>query len=212
MALISCKECAHQVSSEANKCPSCGVSLSKKGGCSKGCLWVFVGFFALMILASLFGTDSKPNDPSKMTSSERKEKIEELNTELASVAENNYSEKSSIFTKLSELDTPNMQYKSKVEYYKKLDDKEKKKEADYVAKFGEKPFKTVVKMYLRDRAKNPDSIKYDSWSEFFQSPDGWVVQVDWRAENSFGGYVRSVNWFVIRNGFVIAMKPGNAYK
>lgn len=52
MALISCKECNNQVSSNAYNCPSCGASLRKpqRGVFGQVAKWAFIGFNLLMML------------------------------------------------------------------------------------------------------------------------------------------------------------------
>ena len=60
MALISCKECNKEVSSEAKGCPHCGVTLipesvlNSRKATQKGCLFVFIGFFGLIFFSALF--------------------------------------------------------------------------------------------------------------------------------------------------------------
>lgn len=61
-----------------------------------------------------------------------------------------------------------------------------------------------VKNYIKSVAKDPGSVKYEAWGPVEYSEErGWVVQCDWRAKNSFGGYVRTVNTFYIRFGRVV---------
>ncbi len=91
--------------------------------------------------------------------------------------------------------------------------------AERVARFGEPPYSSAwdrsvscVERYLRMAAKDPDSLVFENWSEVFYSEDGWVVRCDYRAKNSFGGYERAANWFVIRQGRVVEVKDANAYE
>jgi ssDNA-binding Zn-finger/Zn-ribbon topoisomerase 1 len=60
MALINCKECGAEVSSEAYKCPKCGLQLrkAKRGFFGKIIKWLFIGFNLLMLfwLISYMGT------------------------------------------------------------------------------------------------------------------------------------------------------------
>ncbi len=46
MALTKCKECGKDVSDQADKCPSCGVAIKKKGGCGR----IAVIIFGLIVL------------------------------------------------------------------------------------------------------------------------------------------------------------------
>lgn len=68
MALIKCKECGKEISSEAVACPSCGKPRSagetKKGSAKVGCLGV-IGFITVAaIILSVIGNHSdKSSDP-----------------------------------------------------------------------------------------------------------------------------------------------------
>ncbi len=87
------------------------------------------------------------------------------------------------------------------------------------AKFGQAPEQSsrdnsvsVVKRYLREVAKDPSSLKFESWSEvYFNKEDGWIVYCVFRGKNSFGAYTREANWFVIRYGRVVDVKAPNVY-
>ncbi len=61
MALIHCKECNAQISSEAKACPHCGAKVKKPSGCLK---WGGI-FFIIIIVASMFGKapDSTTTEP-----------------------------------------------------------------------------------------------------------------------------------------------------
>ncbi len=85
--------------------------------------------------------------------------------------------------------------------------------AERVAKFGEPPEKSFwdgsvecVKKYLESSVNDPDSLKYDFWSEVYFSDDGWLVKCEFRAKNLFGAYVRDSKWFVIQHGNVVDVK------
>ncbi len=94
-----------------------------------------------------------------------------------------------------------------------------KERAKRIAKFGEPPQNSAwdgsvrcVKDYLKAVAKDPDSLRYENWSKPYYSEDGWLVKCDYRAKNSFGGYVREVKWFIIRHGIVVDVKDFDTYK
>jgi hypothetical protein len=58
MALIPCKECSQQISSDAKTCPHCGKEV--KAGVGRGCLFAVLGFTVLVILIMVFAaTDSQ---------------------------------------------------------------------------------------------------------------------------------------------------------
>jgi hypothetical protein len=59
MALIKCKECGKEVSSEAKKCPHCGKKL-KTSSLGKGILYVFLILIGLIVLGAIIsGTDKE---------------------------------------------------------------------------------------------------------------------------------------------------------
>ena len=55
MALINCKECNKEISSEAEKCPHCGIELNKGLGC--GTL-IVIGFFGAVLASALLSGQS----------------------------------------------------------------------------------------------------------------------------------------------------------
>jgi hypothetical protein len=88
----------------------------------------------------------------------------------------------------------------------------------HVAKFGEPPQKgpwgsiRCVKEYLNATARDPESLKFEKWSDIFYSEDGWLVLCEFRAKNGFGGYNREAKWFVIQYGRVVDVKNFDVYK
>lgn len=50
MALIACKECGHQVSTDAEHCPQCGARLKPKSQAWKWALGVPAGLVALFLM------------------------------------------------------------------------------------------------------------------------------------------------------------------
>lgn len=56
MALTECRECGHEVSDEADACPSCGVSDPAREGSEggrrslRGCMWAFLGLLGLVLV------------------------------------------------------------------------------------------------------------------------------------------------------------------
>ncbi|WP_169975835.1 zinc ribbon domain-containing protein [Campylobacter sp. RM16191] len=60
MALVNCKECGAEISSEAKTCPSCGIVLKKptRGFFGQIFKWLFIVFNILMVLLtwSVFNT------------------------------------------------------------------------------------------------------------------------------------------------------------
>lgn len=67
MALIKCKECGKEVSSEAETCPHCGARIASK---PMGCGSVIGILFVVGIGALIFGGNSSNNSGSNSTSSQ----------------------------------------------------------------------------------------------------------------------------------------------
>ena len=68
MALIKCKECKKEISSDAKQCPSCGYK-------KKETSWLFIAFVIFLILGaigSLFGDKDKGETGTKKLISEKR--------------------------------------------------------------------------------------------------------------------------------------------
>lgn len=84
-----------------------------------------------------------------------------------------------------------------------------------IDKHGECPasstFKATVEQILKNGAKDPESVRIYKMSEiFYNEKDGWICEFDWGARNSFGGMVRSSDWFVAHKGVI--RKANGTYK
>ena len=119
------------------------------------------------------------------------------------------------YKKLLALDPDNALYKQKAEYYGK---QVRKREA-FLASIGPKPTASAwdghyyeVERYLKRHLKAPDSLKWNGCTEVYTNDLGWLVGCEYRAKNSFGGYVIEQAWFTIRNGSVVKVEPPTAYK
>jgi hypothetical protein len=55
MALIKCKECGNEVSSKAEKCPHCGVTVKEK---TSGCAWLFLILIIFMLYSAAVNAPS----------------------------------------------------------------------------------------------------------------------------------------------------------
>ena len=98
MALIECKECGGKVSSEAEKCPHCGITLINKTPKKKsnnGCFWtVVVGlcFILFLYILGSGGSDDSSSDyevshPNKFLAYNYAEDAVEKNLKSPSTAE-----------------------------------------------------------------------------------------------------------------------------
>lgn len=110
--------------------------------------------------------------------------------ESASAAElqkefNEYKQKQ---TKLKSAETEKRQVKETCERWKKS--------ADTIEQAwdGAVP---VVRDYILAHLKNPDSIRWEQWGKLNKTCDGYLIFVRFRAENSFGGNVMSMQVFEI---------------
>lgn len=62
MALINCKECGAQVSTQAKNCPSCGAKVKKK---TSIITWIILGFIVLMVIGAIAGGGSSTSNGTK---------------------------------------------------------------------------------------------------------------------------------------------------
>src|SRR5437867_1719805 len=63
MALITCKECGRQISSQASSCPSCGAPAARRGGASRPML--IIGIIALVVLLIIAASKQNSSSPGK---------------------------------------------------------------------------------------------------------------------------------------------------
>lgn len=64
MALINCKECGNQVSTQAKNCPTCGAKMPKQ---TSVITWIIVGIIGVVVMANIFG-ESNNSDGSSASS------------------------------------------------------------------------------------------------------------------------------------------------
>lgn len=57
MALIKCKECGNQISSDATACPNCGKPVKKTSAAASGCLVVIIVIVVLAVIGQCSGSD-----------------------------------------------------------------------------------------------------------------------------------------------------------
>jgi len=132
------------------------------------------------------------------------------------------------YQELLELEPDNEFYKKKVAHYeeairleperraraeaeRKRKERERREAERRVAKWGPMPENSPwdgsvreVKQYLKAVALDPESLKYEHWwPPIYSDSRGWLVKCDWRGKNAFGGYVRSIDVFVIQHGRVV---------
>jgi len=59
---------------------------------------------------------------------------------------------------------------------------------------------------------DPESLEMDACTEVYYVTDGWLVGCDYRGRNAFNAMIRQSNCFIIRQGRVVSMKDGSAYR
>ena len=64
MALIKCKECGSEVSSKADACPKCGVTLKHK----TGCLTLILALILIPVALAILGSALSPHSTSTLAS------------------------------------------------------------------------------------------------------------------------------------------------
>ncbi|MHA7835568.1 MAG: hypothetical protein ACX94A_13935 [Algiphilus sp.] len=126
------------------------------------------------------------------------------------------------YAELAKMFPKNVTYAEKLAHYrqKKAQGDRERREAreQRIAKFGELPSRSAwsgsylpVDRYLDQALKDPDSLEMDGCTKVYHVNDGWLVGCDYRAKNSFGGYVRESKWFTIRHHAVVSVDPASAY-
>ncbi|XXJ19983.1 hypothetical protein ACR42D_10640 [Desulfovibrio caledoniensis] len=108
----------------------------------------------------------------------------------------------------------NALYKQKMEHYGKM----VRKRMAFISTLGPKPTASAwdghyyeVERYLKSRLKDPGSLEWNGCTEVYTNNLGWLVGCQYRAKNSFGGYVIEQYWFTIKNGRVVKMEPASTY-
>jgi len=239
MALNKCKECDNHVSSKAKTCPHCGAPVKKS--CRGALLFIifFVGFACIMSMCD-YPSPSKPPTNRNISNGNKVLDIR-IPTDNVDIKDNdirtgpgmNYAndETGSLMKdeKLYMLDEKNGWIKFRVTSQdegwsawveKSLTISLKEVQAAREAKFGKAPSPSswdgsvrCVEGYLTKTLKDPDSLKFEQWSNVYYNDDaGWTVKCDFRAKNSFGAYERYVKWFVIQHGSVVDVKEFNKSK
>lgn len=186
MALKKCKECGNEVSTKAANCPNCGVPIKKKTNIS--CIGAI---FVLVVIAIAY------NSISNTLNKTSKQKTEP--------------------TIKPPIQKPAAEKPAEKTHAEKLAENIRKTR---VALHGEPPESSgwdssvrCVKRYLGNIVIDPDSLEFEKWGRImYNDNDGWMVWCQYRAKNSFGGYVRNTNWFIIQNNRVVDMKDFDAYE
>lgn len=94
--------------------------------------------------------------------------------------------------------------------------KHTKKIAELEKKIGEKPVQSqwdgsvqIAENYLKSHLRDPDSLKYESWSPVFlfenKNNKYWATRVTYRAKNGFGGFTKESKMFLIQHGQVVSV-------
>lgn len=81
---------------------------------------------------------------------------------------------------------------------------------------GEKPLQNeldgsvkIVKDYIKENAKNPESVKFIEWSKVTDAGENWAVRCKYEGKNSLGAVVTENMWFYIQNSQVVKVKSYN---
>ena len=69
MALIECKECGHEVSKKADKCPNCGAPIKRQ---TSGCAMLFAIISGLVLVTYIANLSDSSTSPSSGSSSDSK--------------------------------------------------------------------------------------------------------------------------------------------
>ncbi|WEH92317.1 zinc ribbon domain-containing protein [Acinetobacter soli] len=75
MALINCKECGAQVSTQAKTCPNCGAKVKKP---TSKLTWIILGVIVFGILASMIGGESTTSSDGTKTLSPKEQALQDV--------------------------------------------------------------------------------------------------------------------------------------
>jgi hypothetical protein len=76
-------------------------------------------------------------------------------------------------------------------------------QAELVARYGAKPTRRVIKDWLGDNVKDPDSLDIVELSTYSLTEQGWQATCRYRAKNSFGALVKESKTFTVLHGQVV---------
>ena len=124
-----------------------------------------------------------------------------------------------VYRELVSLNPSNASYKAKLDDYTNRLQQQQAAAQDRIRRFGPMPEGSawhgtyrVVRDYLRQVVNDPDRLKMEACTSVYHVAEGWLVGCHYRGANAFGGIVRQSNWFIIRQGHVVAMKDASEYR
>ncbi len=62
MALITCKDCKKEFSTDAKRCPNCGAQKPKAGGCAIAALWLVAVLIVIVLMIIVADSGHSPPD------------------------------------------------------------------------------------------------------------------------------------------------------
>jgi len=153
--MVKCKECGKEISSKAEKCPHCGVSLKRK---PIGCLTGIVMLVLIFIAGSYIGDLVNPPNSKlqKNTSKIRKADFEQVGYNKVKTRSGSYSRVFSVYT--SSLDFNAMEKYAKKQTYT--------------------PGGTTMVFFFNDRSNTPDVTFVGS--EFDSKYEKYMVAAYWK--------------------------------
>jgi len=124
-----------------------------------------------------------------------------------------------LYQQLVALSPTNTTYKAKYDSFNSRIRQRDAADQDRIRRFGPVPQASAwdgtygeVKNYLSQVVNDPDRLKMGACTPVYHVANGWLVGCDYRGSNAFGGIIRQSNWFIIRQGRVVEMKDGSAYR
>jgi len=147
------------------------------------------------------------------------EKEQELLAKARTVPSSDINGNRVLYAQLVQLRPENARYKERYDHYDALVKAQRAAEEAQRAFYGPQPTPSawdgsypVVTEYLKLIANDPSRIKIDACTKVYRAKEGWLVGCDYFGANAFGGIIRASNWFIIRQGRVVAMKDASAYR
>ena len=143
---------------------------------------------------------------------ENREKEKNLLAQLKEASPKDARARYGVYNSLAELRPENTKYVTERDRLGKVVATAEREERELEERIGPMPVRSgwdnsyrEVGEYLRQVARDPESVEIEGCGEAARSEKGWIVSCVYRARNGFGGMNREAAEFVIRQRQVVAM-------
>lgn len=184
MALRECKECGAAISKKAKVCPGCGGPCKKETSMHTWLLVIIIGT-VLVVVMSDKSPPAAPAAPVVLTAEQKLAREAALVAELKGIPASDYSGNLERYSELLVLAPDNKRYAGKVAHYMAVKDRQAR--IDYQFDWGDGGSHKNLRAHIVKNLKDPGSFEHIE-SIYNDKGDYIVVQMTYRARNSFGGF------------------------